>query len=177
MDGLPELVSSREVDTADIRRRSYALWAWEFGQNSRLLAEHLRAVHGLDISDRGVRWWAKQDGWRLRYERDRQDIDPTEARPAIALRLQSAALAAAEYIEAVNLGDVQPNKDRIAAAKIALDSVGFSSIRVDGNEAQNNVKVTTKRTPTNFATMTREELAERERALSLPAHSGDTEGD
>jgi hypothetical protein len=163
------------VDTSDLRRRSYALWAWEFGQNARLLAEHLRGVHGLDISDRGVRWWAKQDGWRLRYERDRQDIDPTEARPAIALRLQSAALAAAEYIESVNLGDVQPNKDRIAAAKIALDSVGFSSIRVDGNEAQNNVKITTKRVPTNFATMTREELAERERALSLPAHTGDTE--
>ena len=175
MDGLPEIVSSRDVDTSDLRRRSYALWAWEFGQNCRLLAEHLREAHGLDISDRGVRWWAKQDGWRLRYERDRQDIDPTEARPAIALRLQSAALAAAEYIEAVNLGDITPNKDRIAAAKIALDSVGFSSIRVDGNEANNNVKVTTKRAPTNFASMTREQLAERERLLSLPSTSGSDE--
>jgi len=153
------------------------MWAWEFGRNCVKLADHLRLVHGLDISERGVRWWAKQDGWRLRYERDRQDIDPTEARPAIALRLQSAALAAAEYIEAVNLGDVQPSKDRIAAAKVALDSVGFSSIRVDGNEAQNNVKITVKRKPTNFATMTRDELAQRERTLSLPQSTGDSEDD
>lgn len=130
-----------------------------------------------DVPERTLRYWSKQDGWRLRYERDRQDIDPTEARPAIALRLQSAALAAAEYIEAVNLGDVQPSKDRIAAAKVALDSVGFSSIRVDGNEAQNNVKITVKRKPTNFATMTREELANRERALSLPATTDTTEDD
>lgn len=163
----------------DIRRRCYPVWAWEATVNRSMekLRVFIQETWNEDVPERTLRYWSKQDGWRLRYERDRQDIDPTEARPAIALRLQSAALAAAEYIEAVNLGDVQPSKDRIAAAKVALDSVGFSSIRVDGNEAQNNVKITVKRKPTNFATMTREELANRERALSLPATTDTTEDD
>jgi hypothetical protein len=161
-----EIVDGGVVDREQLRRNSYHLWAWECLQNCERVASRI------GIPPETVRYWARTDGWRLRYERERSDLDPMEARPAIALRLTSAAMAGADYLEAVAMGIVEPNKDRITASKIAIDAVGFAAIRVTGDEATKGGTVTTTKA-TDYRAMSAGELAEHERRLRLPSTTSD----
>ena len=154
---------SIEEQREHIRGRAYPIWAWECGQNAERLADWIAEHWGVEIPARTIRYWSKQDGWRLRYESDRVDIDPGEARPAIALRLQSAALGAAIYLDAVNNGEVAPDKARLFAAKVALDASGFASIRVTGEEANHRAPSASARV--SYSQLTDAELAERMRAI------------
>lgn len=159
---------STEEQRDYIRGRCYPIWAWECGQNAERLADWIAEHWGVEIPARTIRYWSKQDGWRLRYESDRVDIDPGEARPAIALRLQSAALGAAIYLDAVNNGEIMPDKDRTQAAKIALDSAGFAGIRVTGDEAQHRAPSASARVA--YSQLSDAELAQRMRSLRSGVH-------
>lgn len=155
-----------------IRDRCFPIWAWECQQSSVKLRERIQELWGEDVDDRLIRYWAKRDGWRLRYESERLDIDPLEARPAIAMRLQSAAMGAAVYLDAVNNGEITPDKDRTAAAKIALDAAGFASIHITGAEAQ--ASPTRARERTDYKHLTTTQLADRMRALRSGSSIEDT---
>ena len=156
-------ITTIEEEREHIRSRAYPIWAWECGQNAERLADWIAEHWGVEIPARTIRYWSKQDGWRLRYESDRVDIDPGEARPAIALRLQSAALGAAIYLDAVNNNELAADKSRLIAAKIALDAAGFASIRVTGEEAQHRAPSASARV--SYSQLTDAELAERMRAI------------
>lgn len=146
-----------------IRGRCYPIWAWECGQSSERLADWIAEHWGADIPARTIRYWAKQDGWRLRYESDRVDIDPGEARPAIALRLQSAALNAAAYLDAALAGEIAIDDRMTRAAKIALDASGFAGIRVTGDEATATTPKAGARV--SYSQLSDAELAQRMRSL------------
>jgi hypothetical protein len=81
--------------TPETRERAYLLWAWDCGQ---VIAAVSRRV---DIPEPTLRYWARTDGWKLRYEQERADLSPVDARPVIALKVQHGAVSGAAYLAAV----------------------------------------------------------------------------
>ncbi len=104
----------------EVRDQVFALWSWSCQQNYREVARRT------NISEATIRSWAKRDDWRVRYYRDRLDVAPEQIRPAISSIIHLAAINGAAYVDRVNAGEVEPNRAKLMAAKIAMDAAGFA---------------------------------------------------
>lgn len=103
---------------------AFELWALFADQNARETTRLLNDCYGLALKYDTVKKWVSRYNWKIRLPEKLDQFVPAQRQRA-AMKLASGVDDAAGYLVAVVRGEEEPNRDRVNAATVILDRLGF----------------------------------------------------
>lgn len=115
----------------EARELAFELYYTEAGRKLTTLQKLIEAEpYSLPIPYRTLYEWHRQHQWDIEADKRMVQFAPHRRRRTADL-LVVAAEGFASYLAQVASGAVEPDKTKVAAAKVAMDAAGFASVRVD----------------------------------------------
>ena len=145
-------IYDQELDTA-LRETAFQHWVMTCNRNNAEVASRMGVKVDL------IATWEKEDDWLARSRRFLAGID-ADMQVKIRTNVAFGADESAQYMRQVVQGVVEPNKDRLFAAKELMYMAGFAPNT--NNRPEPLRKAGKKVTPTEIQQMSEQEIRELE---------------